>query len=113
VKHDGYKLLARKDAGRVVLWSRHRNGVHRQVPKIAEAVRSLPVDNALLDGEAVAFRPDGHSDLPALRTKRGAKRASFAAFDLLNVAGEDFRELPLKICRAELAALIEPDSAIM
>ncbi len=50
------------------------------------------------------------SDFAALRTKDGARRA---AFDLLNVDGEDFRELPLEVRRAELEALIEPDGGIM
>jgi bifunctional non-homologous end joining protein LigD len=38
---------------------------------------------------------------------------AFVAFDVLNVEGEDFRNLPLEVRRAELEALIEPDSAIM
>jgi ATP-dependent DNA ligase len=38
------------------------------LPSIAEAVRSLPVDSALIDGEAVVFRPGGHSDFTALRS---------------------------------------------
>ena len=49
------------------------------MPKIAAAVRSLPLESALLDGEAVVFRPNGHSDFAALRTKRGATQAAFVA----------------------------------
>jgi bifunctional non-homologous end joining protein LigD len=56
---------------------------------IADAVRSLPVDNALIDGEAVVFRPDGHSDFTALRTKTGGEQAALVAFDLLSLAGDD------------------------
>jgi hypothetical protein len=51
--------------------------------KIAEAVRKLPAESALIDGEAVAFRLDGHSDFAALRTKAGGDRASFVAFERL------------------------------
>jgi hypothetical protein len=40
------------------------------------AVRSLSVDSALIDREAVVFRRDGHSDFTALRTKDGAERAT-------------------------------------
>jgi bifunctional non-homologous end joining protein LigD len=58
------------------------------------------------------FSPDVHSDFAALRTK-DAERAAFVAFDLLSVEGEDFRELPLEVRRAELEGLIEPDGAIM
>ena len=76
----------------------------------ARAVRALPVADALLDGEAVVFRPDGHSDFAALRTKRGAAEASFVAFDLLH--GEDRRSLALEIRRAELECLIAGLDAI-
>jgi ATP-dependent DNA ligase len=35
------------------------------------AVAARPAENALIDGEAVAFLPGGHSDFGALRTKAG------------------------------------------
>ena len=56
MKHDGYRLIARKDAGRVRLWSRHGTDFTDKMPKIVEAVRNLPVNNALIDGEAVVLR---------------------------------------------------------
>jgi hypothetical protein len=62
VKHDGNRLIARKVAGRVALWTRHGTDFTDRLPRIAEAVRSLPVESALIDGEAVVFRSDGHSD---------------------------------------------------
>ena len=34
---------------------------------------ALPVDNALIDGEAVVFPPDGHSDFAGLLTKAGGE----------------------------------------
>jgi ATP-dependent DNA ligase len=72
----------RKSGGRVVLWSRYGTDLTDNMPRIAAAVRALPVADALLDGEAVVFRPDGYSDFAALRTKRGAAEASLVAFDL-------------------------------
>ena len=63
---------------------------------VAEAVRSLPMESALLDGEAVVLRPDGHSDFEAIRTKRGAARAAYVAFDLLQLDGKDVRQQPLE-----------------
>jgi len=80
--------------------------------RIAEAMRALPVDGALLDGEAVVLRPDGHSDFAALRTKHGAAEAAFVAFDLLQIDGEDRRKLPLEVRRAELATLVDGIDAI-
>ena len=83
VKHDGYTIIARKDGSRVTLWSRCGTNFTDRLPKIAEAVCGLAAESALIDGEAVAVRPDGHSDFAALRTKAGSGRACFVAFDLL------------------------------
>jgi bifunctional non-homologous end joining protein LigD len=106
MKHDGYRLLARKDAGQVRLWSRHGADFTDKLPRIAEAVRALPVDNALIDGEAVVFRPDGHSDFVALRTKAGGELPSYVAFDILNLEGRDLRQQTLEKRRKALEQLI-------
>jgi bifunctional non-homologous end joining protein LigD len=55
VKHDGYRILARKQGGRVKLWSRHGTDFTNRLPRIAEAVRDLPAERAVVDGEAVVF----------------------------------------------------------
>jgi hypothetical protein len=47
MKHDGYRLLARKEDDRVTLWSRYGTDFTDRLRGIADAVRSLPVDNAL------------------------------------------------------------------
>jgi bifunctional non-homologous end joining protein LigD len=49
IKHDGYRLIARKDAGRVVLWSRYGTDYSDTFSRIAEAVRVLPVDHVMID----------------------------------------------------------------
>jgi bifunctional non-homologous end joining protein LigD len=75
VKHDGYRLLARKDADRVRLWTWYGTDFTGKLPAIADAVRSLPVDNALIDGEAVVFRP-GRAFRLRRSTHQGGRRAS-------------------------------------
>jgi bifunctional non-homologous end joining protein LigD len=82
------------------------------MPRISAAVRALPVADVLLDGEAVVFRSDGYSDFAALRTKRGSAEASFVAFDLLLVDGEDRRKHALEVRRAELENLVGGIDAI-
>jgi bifunctional non-homologous end joining protein LigD len=86
VKQDGYRIIARKDGGRLTLWSRHGKNFTDRLPKIAEAVCSLAAKSALIDGEAVVVRADGHFDFAALRTKAGSARACLVAFDLLNLS---------------------------
>jgi bifunctional non-homologous end joining protein LigD len=112
IKHDGYRLLASKAADRVTLWSRYGTDFTDKLPRIVAAMRSLPVDHALLDGEAMVFKPDGHSDFAALRTKRGAERAIFVAFDLLQMEREDWRKLALEVRRAQLESLVAGIDAI-
>jgi bifunctional non-homologous end joining protein LigD len=106
MKHDGFRILARKQGERVDVWSRRGALFNDRFPKIAEAVGALPVGNALIDGEAVTFLSDGHSDFAALRTKEGGDRASFVAFDLLSLEGDDLRERPLEERRDALARLV-------
>jgi bifunctional non-homologous end joining protein LigD len=106
VKHDGYRLIALKEGARVKLWTRHCTDYTSKFPRIADAVRALPTERALIDGEAVVFRPDGLSDFTALVTRQGAERASFLAFDLLTLEGEDLRLSPLEGRRAALLRLV-------
>jgi bifunctional non-homologous end joining protein LigD len=106
IKHDGYRILACKEGSGVTLWSRHGTKFTDRLPKVAEAVFSLAADSALIDGEAVTFRPDGHSDFAALGTKAGSARACLVAFDLLSLNGEDFRQRPIEERHAALSPLV-------
>jgi ATP-dependent DNA ligase len=45
VKHDGFRILARKQGERVEVWSRRGALFNDRFPRIAEAVGALPVDN--------------------------------------------------------------------
>jgi bifunctional non-homologous end joining protein LigD len=97
----------------VTLWTRHGTNFTDRLPKVAEAVCSLAADSALVDGEAVTFRPDGHSDFAALRTKEGSARACLVAFDLLSVNGDDLRQRPLEERRDKLSPLVHGVEGIL
>jgi bifunctional non-homologous end joining protein LigD len=106
VKHDGFRTLVRKQGERIDVWGRYGTYFTAKFLNIAAAVAALPVEDALIDGEAVAFLPGGHSDFGALRTKAGGARASYVAFDLLSLEGEDLRERPMEERREALAQLV-------
>ena len=106
VKHDGFRTLARKQGERVEVWSCYGTDFTHKFSKIAEAVRGLPAESVLIDGEAVAFLPGGHSDFAALRTKSGGARASLVAFDILSLEGDDLRQRPLEERREALSQLV-------
>jgi len=80
---------------------------------IAEAVRGLKADRALIDGEAVVIMDDGRSDFGALLTKRGGAQASLVAFDLLRLEGDDQRLRPIEARREALMRLVTGASGIL
>jgi bifunctional non-homologous end joining protein LigD len=88
------------------VWSRRGTDFTDRFPAIAEAVCGLPVDQALIDGEAVVLRDDGSSDFGALLNKRGGARASLVAFDLLRRDGDDLRLWPIEARRGALLRLV-------
>jgi ATP-dependent DNA ligase len=58
LKHDGIRLIARKDGDRVRLWSRYGRNRTSDFAKITVALRRLPAD-VLIHGEAVAHCENG------------------------------------------------------
>jgi bifunctional non-homologous end joining protein LigD len=110
VKHDGYRILARKQGQQVTIWTRRGTDYTDKFPRIAAAVRSLGADEALIDGEAVVLRFDGRSDFEALLTRDGARQASYIAFDLLRLNGKDIRLSAIEKRRAALKQLIGNDA---
>ena len=113
VKHDGFRVLARKQGERVRVWSRRGADSTYRFPAIAEAIRGINVDRALIDGEAVVLRDDGGSDFGALLTKRGGAQAVLVAFDLLRLVGVDERLRPLEARREALMQLVDGVSGIL
>jgi hypothetical protein len=52
IKHDRFRILARRDNGRVRLFTRNGYDFSARFPKIAAAVENLPVRSCVVDGEA-------------------------------------------------------------
>jgi bifunctional non-homologous end joining protein LigD len=59
IKHDGFRVIARKDGDRVRLYSRPGNDLTRQFPLIVEALARLRSRSCIIDGEAVACDDTG------------------------------------------------------
>jgi bifunctional non-homologous end joining protein LigD len=109
LKHDGYRALAVKNGSEVELWSRNQKRLNHAFPSIAEAMRRLPVERLVLDGEIVALGEKGHGSFQLLQNReRITDDASlvFYAFDLLNCDGRDTRGLPLESRRELVRRLI-------
>jgi bifunctional non-homologous end joining protein LigD len=52
IKFDGYRVIARKDGDRVRLWARTTSDYSKAFTRMRDAVAALPVESAVLDGEA-------------------------------------------------------------
>ena len=108
LKFDGYRLQAHVQAGEAKLLTRRGLDWTTRFGGLAGAVRALPVESAIIDGEVVIEDERGLSSFSALQEALGAGRGNFVlyAFDLLYLDGRDLRELPLIERKAALAGII-------
>ena len=106
IKHDGFRILARREAKRVRLFTRHGTDFTARYPKIAAALDSLPVRSCALDGEAIVVDEHGLSVFDALRYRLRDHDAVLCAFDLIELDGEDLRWQPVERRKAMLADLL-------
>lgn len=110
LKFDGIRLIAVKNGGKVNLISRNGNELAARFPEVAEAVRSLPITDCVIDGEVVALDEKGGSSFQLLQAREMEGRQSpiyYYVFDLLQVAGKNLTSLPLDRRKALLSRLCE------
>ena len=69
IKHDGYRLMARRDPIGIRLLTRNGHDWAPRYPPIVEAVERLKVRSCLIDGEAVACDENGLAVFEQLRRK--------------------------------------------
>ena len=99
LKFDGIRLIAIKDRQKVSLLSRNQNDLSVRFPEIVEAVKNLPADECVVDGEVVALDEEGRSSFQLLQAREMEGRKSpvyFYAFDLLQLGGKSLVSLPLE-----------------
>src|SRR5262249_47890314 len=87
IKHDGFRLLARRGAERVRLFTRNGHDWTERFPLIVEALNALKATTCLIDGEAVTCNEIGLAEFEGLRSRSGD--VHLCAFDLLELDGRD------------------------
>jgi bifunctional non-homologous end joining protein LigD len=106
IKHDGFRLMVRRDSAGVWLLTRRGNDWTQRYPLIAATVEALRVRSCLIDGEAVAWGDDGLPAFDRLRYRRADASVFLLAFDLLELDGRDLRREPLEVRKATLASVL-------
>jgi bifunctional non-homologous end joining protein LigD len=106
IKHDGYRLIVRRDGKAVRLFTRRGHDWTDRYPAIAAAAAKLRAKSFTLDGEAVVAGADGVAVLDALHRRGRVSDAILQDFDLLELDGVDYRPLPLSRRKDRLARLL-------
>ncbi|MEU2395161.1 ATP-dependent DNA ligase [Streptomyces sp. NPDC007369] len=116
-KFDGHRLLVVRTAEDVLLQARSGRIVTSAFPDLVAAARRLP-SGTVLDGEVVVWH-EGRTDFALVQRRAAATAAkaavlaqslpaSYAAFDVLELAGQDVRARPYERRRALLVDLLLP-----
>ena len=106
IKHDGFRIMARRDGAGVRPITRHGNDFTARFPLAVAAISALPAYSFLLDGEVIVTNGDGLAVSELLRRARHGDKAVLCAFDLIELEGEDLRRSPIERRKAKLAKLI-------
>ena len=106
IKHDGFRILARRDAASVRLITRNGNDFTDRFPFIAMALKSLPVRSCVIDGEAIVCNENGLAVFELIRGHGSKTSAVLCAFDLLELDGKDLRRRPIEERKGLLAKLL-------
>ena len=113
-KWDGIRAQLIRRGETIALWSRGDEPIAGQFPEIMADAPRLP--DCVLDGEILAWKDGRVMPFAALQKRLGRKNPGkkvmeespviFLAFDLLEAAGADWRERPLRERRAMLSDIV-------
>ena len=116
-KWDGIRAQIVRRAGAVWVWSRGEELVTDRFPELADAAMAALPDGTVVDGEILVWLPDEPQPRPFadLQKRLGRKTLSakllrelpvvLVAYDLLEHAGQDVRQLPQQARRGLLESV--------
>ena len=114
IKHDGFRIMARRDGAGVRLFSRNGHDFTSRFPLVVAAVTALPAHSFLIDGEAIVSDDDGLAVFDLIRRQRHGAAAVLCAFDLIELEGKDLRRVTIEHRKHKLAKLVRtPHPAIV
>jgi ATP-dependent DNA ligase I len=112
-KLDGVRVQVHRSGDEVRVFSRSLDDITERVPELVAAARALPSDAAVLDGEAIALKPDGRPEpFQVTASRLGQGRLSAQFFDVLHAGGEDLIDRPGAERFAALEELVPADQRV-
>src|SRR5262249_39767163 len=122
-KLDGVRIQVHRSGSEVAVFTRSLDDITARVPEVVEAALSLPAGALILDGEAIALRPDGRPQPFQVTASRAGSRGDVPRlraevplvsvfFDVLHAGGEDLLDLPGADRVAALAGLVPAELRI-
>jgi bifunctional non-homologous end joining protein LigD len=106
IKHDGFRIIARKADAQVRLYSRPGNDLTRRFPLIVETLARLRSHSCIIDGEAVACDDNGVASFDLVRYRHHDENVFLCAFDLIELNGDDLRRDPLEVRKTTLRSAL-------
>jgi bifunctional non-homologous end joining protein LigD len=116
LKFDGIRALAIKNGRTIQLISRNEKKLNDRFPQIAQAAADFDADECVVDGEVVAMDEEGRSSFQLLqRAELDGKDAplAFYVFDLLQLNGHSFINVPLTLRKDALMRMIPPSGDVI
>lgn len=110
IKFDGYRIVAHIEHGKVRLMTRNGHDWTKRLRAQAKQLETLPVQQAIVDGELVALTAGGASSFRELQEALSSKQTAqltYQVFDLVYLDGHDLSALPLIKRKQALAQLLE------
>ena len=115
-KLDGIRVQVHRVGQQVSVFTRTLEDISAQVPEVVAAVRGLPAQTVVLDGEVLALDQSGRprafqvtASRVSTRTDQGQRAdvpLSLFVFDLLHMDGVDFLDAPLLERQDALASIV-------
>jgi DNA ligase-1 len=123
-KLDGARIQVHKGHGDVKVFTRQLQDVTDRLPEVVESVRALPVRDLILEGEAIALRPDGRPQPFQITMRRLGRKKDVSSlqqdiplssfyFDCLYLTGEgSLLALPYRDRMAALSKVVPAGALI-
>jgi bifunctional non-homologous end joining protein LigD len=124
IKYDGVRVLASRRGDRVELFGRSSQDTTSRYPEVVRALRALPVDSFVIDGEIVALDDAGRPSFQRLQPRMALtdpreierlavqRPAIGVFFDCLMLDDRDLRKLPL-VDRKECLRRLVPSLGVV